>query len=57
MQGTSLYLLVFIAVIMLLPEDEDVSPIGLYMLGFGMLFFTVFSLSGGGTILLEALDK
>jgi hypothetical protein len=56
MQGTNLYLIVFIVAVLLLPEDEKVEPRGLYVLGMIAVFILVIAFSGGGTMLLKALE-
>ena len=56
MQGTNLYLIVFIAAVLLLPEDDKAEPRGLYALGIGTVFFLMFALCGGGTMALKMME-
>lgn len=56
MQGTNLYLIVFIVAVLLLPEDDKSEPRGLYVLGIGAVFLLIIAFSGGGTMLLKALE-
>ena len=56
MQGTNLYLIVFVIVVMFLPENDQDIPIGLYALGILAFIILFFALTGGGTLLCEYLD-
>jgi len=56
MQGTNLYLIVFVVVVLMLPEEDGDTPVVLYALGLFIFVAAFFALAGGGTLLCEYLD-